>query len=711
MRLIFGTYPYYHDRESRRAAAQCIRTIFSCGADPRALADFVKLVHTETSKPGLASSNAFVLVEWCSILLQEISGTEHWERWGLETIQSTALALEICVGEFSRVNVKHSALVVTRRGLREAFSDEETRQLAIEGAIECLASKKSQPSARNAIMLGVIAGVCARKVEAKAILEQNKASFYTFFNREIIGSRLPVPAHIANGLEDFFVAFTSLNDLEKEIVPSLEKALLRAPEIVLNDLVTPLFHALPNSIDPSIILQGHLLKPLLANVKSSNPAIRQGALSAFKAAIRNSNDAAVVAQIAEDVVGPLKGGKLSSPEQRALQSDIIFALPLSKATALKVIPSVAAVAAKEPNELALIAETLALVRFVSWSVVNGVDVDKSVIDAFTKGISDKKVTTKKLWTIRLGELLWEIEDEGLLQSKLSSLVESAISPLLDIWQETLANPLSAAQTGLVSASYAFTALSGARFALTSSTKVAAGLKKAQVQQHSTKMEPKPSFLLNPRVYGKLSSDDDFIWFIRALSSVSQDVTKHESGSAVALGWSQAIIFCISSTSVKPDTRKFAVDTLSKLYIDQPAQISSILVAGLWQWRNSLEAGEKDSAAASAKSESQNLHFVIKAICLSPAEAARLGKPVEDSVRRNQLISLLILSRPELLPRVRWIDLCLRMEVDPGDLARVSQDALLDEVIQRTNFSEKVCVANLPQFQWLMFTSCSPSPTQ
>lgn len=691
LRLIFGTYPYYHDRESRRAVSQCIQTIFSSGASPKALADFVKLVHIETSKPGIAPTNAFVLVEWCSILLQEISGTEHWERWGLETIQSNAQALELCVGEYSRVNVRSSALVVTRRGLRKAFSDDETRKIAIEGAIECLASKKALPSARNAVMLGVIAGVCARKPEAKKVLEQNKSSFFAFFNREIIGSRTPVPAHIANGLEDFFETFTSKDDLEKEIIPSLEKALLRAPEIVLNDLVTPLFDALPDSFDLSQILQGSLLKPLLANVKSSNAVIRQGSLSAFKAAIKNSKDATVITQIAEDIVGPLKAGKLSSPEQRAIHADMILALPLSQTTTTRITPAIAAVAAKEPNELALTSETLALVRFVSWSVFNGVGVDKSVIDAFTKGISDKKVTTKKLWAIRLGELFWRVNDENLLKSKLSPLAEAVMAPFLDIWQETLTNPLSAAQTGLISAAYAFTALSG-KLTSTTSAKVIAGLKKAQVQQHATTMEPKPSFLLNPRIYGKLSNDDDFIWFIRALSSISRDVCKHSFNSAVALGWSQAIIFCISSSIVKTEARKLAMDTLSQLYVSKPEQISSIIIAGLWQWRNSLEAGEKDSAAASAKSDSQNLHFIIKSICLSPAESAALGRPVEEAVRRNQLVSLLILSRPELLPRVRWIDLCLRMEVDPGDLAQRSQDSLLEEVIQRTSFTEKVSVA-------------------
>jgi hypothetical protein len=650
-------------------------------------------MQVETTKPGLAPGSAFVLVEWCSILLQEIRA-EQWDIWGLQMIENNARALELCLSESSRSNVKHSALVVTRRGLRKLFSIRASGpfpngQKPIEEAIQKLSSKGPQPSAKNAVMLGVIAGVCSRHQGAKRILAGKKSEFYTFYIREIIGSRNQVPAHISNALDDFFVAFTTSEDLEKEVIPALEKALLRAPEIVLNDLVTPLFHSLPDSIDLSNILLKNLLKPLLSNVKSTNPTIRQGALSAFKAAVLKCHNKDLVEQIADEILTPLKSGKLSSADQRATHADMLAALPISKSTVAKVSPAIAVVAGKEANEAALSSETAALLHYLSWGINNGVDLDKQVVDTFVKGISDKKLPVKKLWVVRLGNLFGTTNDQEVLKSKLAGLAESAMPAFLDIWQDTNTNAISAAQSGLVTGAYVLTAISQNKLALLANARVEAGLKKAQVSQQALAIEPKPSFLLNHRIYSKLTNEDDFKWFIQALASVLPDLAAVERDSAIAVGWSQAIIFCICSSTVPPVLRREASQTLSKLYLNNPTQVSKIVVAGLWRWRNSVESSEKDSAAATAKTDNQNLHLVLKAICLAPASIARLGGQVGEAVRKDQMMSLLVLARPELLPRVSWIDLCLTVEVDPGDLARSSGESLLQQILDCTTFNNTV----------------------
>jgi hypothetical protein len=643
---------------------------------------------------GLAPSNAFVLVEWCSILLQELSGTNHWERWGLETLVSNAKALELCLSESSRANVKNSALVVTRRGLRGAFSRSETREKVIGEAVQKLSSRNSHPVVSNVIMLGVIAGVCARKSQAKAILLKKKADYYAFYAREIIGSRTPIPAHIANGLEDFFVAFTTKEDVEKEIIPSVEKSLLRAPEIVLNDLLTPLFASLDPSIDLSTILRGNLLKPLLSNIKSTNATIRNGALSAFKSVVSKCHEVEVVAQITEEILSPLKSGKLSSADQRANHADMLATLPVSELVAKTTSQAIATIASKETNETALSAETSALLHTLTWGVGHGIELEKPVIDAFVKGISDKKIPIKRLWTIRLGELFWGINESDILKTKFSSLGEGILPAVLDIWNESTTNPLAVGQSGLVTATYVFMAISNSKFGVISNAKIDSALKKAQITRQSLIMEPKPSFLLNQRIYGKLSTDDDFRWFIRALSSLSKELTNMEPDSSVALGWSQAMIFCICSASVKPALRKEASQTLSRLFIQNPAHISDVITAGLWRWRDSVELGEKDSAAGASKTDIQNLHFVLKSICLPPADVSRTGGDVEESIRKHQMISLLVLSRPQLLPRVNWIDLCLRVEVDPGSLAREFGDALIEEIFACTGFIEKVTLKQM-----------------
>lgn len=524
----------------------------------------------------------------------------------------------------------------------------------------------------------------------KECFENKKSEYYAFYVREVIGSRTPVPIHISSALGDFFEFFATKEGIEKEIVPALEKALLRAPEIVLNDLVTPLFHSLPDSTDLTNVLKNNLLKALLSNIKSTNAVIRQGALSAFRATAIKCHDVDGVAEIAEEIITPLKTGKLPSADLRAHHAEMLALLPVSQASATKISSAIAIVVGKEANEAALTSETLALIHYASWSVQNGLDLDKQVIDAFTKGISDKKAPIRRLWTTRLGELFWVAESDEVLQARLSKLAEAAIPSLMEIWQEVTSNPLAAAQSGLVTSAFVLTAIAHTRLARLSNSKVDGALKKAQIGKQALIVEPKPSFLLNQRIYGKLTNEDDFNWLLRALASTSDDIIAMDPSSPGAIAWSQAIIFCICSSTIKPNVRKEAAEVLSKLYLKNPSAISKVLVAGLWRWRDSVESGDKDSTAVFAKTENNNIHHVVRSICLSPAEIDERNASVDMSVRMEQMTLLLVLSRPELLPRVSWIQLCLKVEVDPGKLARESGNALVQQILDCTGFDEKVC---------------------
>ncbi|KAG9228586.1 putative translational activator GCN1 [Amylocarpus encephaloides] len=287
---------------------------------------------------------------------------------------------------------------------------------------------------------------------------------------ERLGSN--VTPHVAKGLWDFFSEFTTKEDVGKEIIPPLEKALLRSPEIVLNGLIEPFFHAIAGSIDLSTILQTKLLKPLLSNIKSTNSTIRQGALSTFKSIVSSCHETETITKIAEEILTPLKSGNLSSAEQRASHADMLTALPVSQSTVALVTPVIATCAGKEANEAALSAQTLTFLHYLEWGLSNDLDMPKPAIDAFVKGISDKKVPMRKLWTTRLGDLFYSINKQDVLQAKLSTLGESVMPALLAIWQETISNPLATAQSGLITASYVFAAVSRSKLGATQNSQSA-----------------------------------------------------------------------------------------------------------------------------------------------------------------------------------------------------------------------------------------------
>ncbi|KAK4098377.1 ARM repeat-containing protein [Parathielavia hyrcaniae] len=685
LKVLFWTHAFYIDRPSRQAVQRCLVSLCHA-ADTDILSPLVAAVRQESQKQGIAPDSAFVLVEWCSLLAQNFAGSPLWDNFGKDIVLATADGLERCLQPVAKSSIGNSALVVTRRGLRKLVSVD---QKAIDAAIQLLTEKGAQPAAKNAVLLGAMAGVCSRKPEAKSVIESLKSQYFAFYTREIVGSRTPVPPHLADGLGDFFSAFASLEDLDKEVFPALEKGLLRAPEVVLNDLITPLFQSLPG-FDLSKALSGRFLKPLLSNIKSSNAAIRSGAVTAFGAIASKCQDFALLEKVADEVLGPLKSGKLASADHRVLHSEMLVALPMSSEIAKKVTDGLPAVVGKEANEAALSAETLAL-NTSTATLIRGEGVPKALLDAYAKGLADKKIPVRRIWILRVADLLRTFADdaEADLPKGAVAFAEAVVPPLLTTFNEVVANPTVAAQSGLVTGALVLCGL-GSLLSRLESASLQTLLKKASIQKNSLAVEPKPSYLLNQRIYSKFS-EDDLKWFCRALSSIVPALVSNTA--AVRVAWAQAYIYLICSVTTSPAVRRSAIDSLSDLCVQSAGaggvSVASEIVNGMWHWIEATETADKESAAALAKTGNSNMHLVLQSICLGPKGTEdRTGSNPDKAPLEARMCSLLVLAKPPLIPRANWIDLCLRVELDPGELARKYEEALIQEIIARTGFGQK-----------------------
>ncbi|KAL2145629.1 hypothetical protein VTI28DRAFT_6687 [Corynascus sepedonium] len=685
LKVLFWTHAFYTDRPSRQAVQRCLTSLCQ-GGDVDVLAPLVAAIRQETQKQGIASDSAFVLVEWSSLLVQHFAGTPLWEKFGKDIILSLADGLEKCLQPAAKATIGSSALVIARRGLRKLASAD---QKAIESAVQLLTTKGTQPAAKYAVLLGAIAGVCSRKPEVKPVIEGLKSQYFAFYVREIVGSRTPVPSHLANGLADFFSAFVSLEDLEKEVFPALEKGLLRAPEVVLNDLITPLVRSLPQ-FDLSKALSGRFVKPLLSNIKSSNAAIRTGAVTAFKVIASSSHDLALLEQAADEVLGPLKSGKLASADHRVLHSEMLAALPMSTSIATKVASGLPALVGKEANEAALNAETLALNGSAS-ALLRADEVPKTLIDAYNKGLADKKAPIRRIWILRVGDLLQTFSEDSQpnVPKAVVTFAEAVLPSLLSTFNDVVSNPIAAAQNGLVSAALVVCGLQSLLNRLESAN-IQSLLNKASVQKNSLAVEPKPSYLLNQRIYSKFSEDESK-WLCRALSEIVPALSSNSE--AVRVSWAQAYIYLICSAGSSPAVRRQAIEALSNLCAQtggaKDISVASEIVNGVWHWIEALETAEKESAAILAKSGNTNLHLVLRSICLSPREFTDQGGSDTTSIQRETLMcSLVVLAKSQLIPRASWIDLCLRVELDPGELAKKYEETLVKEIVERTGYGQK-----------------------
>jgi len=116
-------------------------------------------------------------------------------------------------------------------------------------------------------------------------------------------------------------------------------------------------------------------------------------------------------------------------------------------------------------------------------------------------------------------------------------------------------------------------------------------------------------------------------------------------------------------------RRSASRLLSEVYIANPATISRIMVEGLWRWGRRVETADRDSAAMTARTGNSRLHEAIRSICLPPTVLDDLGAKIEPAILKDQLVEMLVLCRPEILPRIQWIEMTLRAGIDPGTLVQ------------------------------------------
>ena len=621
----------------------------------------------ETAKHGLAASNAFVLVEWGYIIL-----SRAWEKSDPHLCLSFAGVLETCVSS-GKENLKRSAVIVARRAVRKLLESEAS----IPAIISQLTAKDQPLGNRTAVFLGIIAGTCARK--NNSVL--TKPDYYSFYTREILGSRTAVPSHIANALNDFFMNFTTAAELRKEVIPTLEKALLRGPEVV-QSLVLPLVYSLPPEVDLAEITAIHLLKPLLANTKSSTVTVRDEAVSAFAALMTHAQKEKIVGKIAADLLASFS--KLAVIEQRIAQARMLAQVPYVSSQSEEICRVIAKSAGKEPNETALAAEVSILNTQYAQMVLDSLPQTlqqeryKDVGDAFMKGLSDKKPGVRKIWAISAGDLLWKVvarsndASEQAFEAHLAIIhfVESICPDLLRIFDEATQSPLIAGP--LVVAALTTIALCPIMSRIIRNESIRTSLRKAKIYDRALSQA---SFLLNQRVYTKMTSQEDLAWTIRALVACSNDLEK--SSVVTKQAWIQTLLYLIAAAGIPPTVRKEAMAALTDLWSQRSTMLSEMVIQGLWSWQREVESSEKDSVAVSAKNGTSLLFLAIRSIC-PPKQNI---KQRDNGSMQTQLINMLVLCRPEILPQVHWIDTCLRVGQDPGDIARTNVTRCL-EIVDR-----------------------------
>lgn len=673
---LLKTYAFYIDRQSRRAVQRCLTATLSDPADSQSFDKTSDFLQAESKKARLAPGSLYSLIELCSIYIQGLAvSLSLWNRYGTGAVAIDALLLDKFLACRPNRSRKLSALFAIRAQLRALFDNAEVGKCAIRDAIHHLASKDSL-STGAAPLLGEIAGVAQTSPLMRSLVEDSRDEYANFYTRDILGSRTTVPAHAADGLRSFFSSYVTPEFLREQIIPAFEKSVLRAPEVVLNDLVTPLIESLPPEFDLSDVLAHHLLKPLLSNTKSSVPIVREGSLSALGMLASRSSDVSELSQAVQDIIKNLKESK--AVDQRSLYSSMLTSFKPSQTLSPLLLSELSSIALKETNDIVLENQARVVAKHATQVLSLHQDLEPTVMKLIHVGHTDKKPVLRRIWAMQTGYILLDLPVDSLCQTPVSRFIDSTFDSMTSSWNEVLKNPIPSAQSGLVTLGYVVIATLLGLGESASKDSFDASRKKFSVDKLLKGSEANNFFLFNPKVLAKLINEEDIGWLVRAIYAVVPVV--RDCSLSVKIAWAQTVTFLTDAPIVPFRIRRRALDSLTECYREHQDFVAHSLASGLWAWMRNLHNEDRDSVAIVSKIGMHHAYAALRAICVPVNREHRC----RDSVLEVQMAELIVLCRSPLTSRLSWIDMCLKAGIDPQTLASHYADDLIGQIIRRTN---------------------------
>ena len=628
----------------------------------------VTFLRNESRKSVVAPSNAFVLLEWCCLAQEELAKSLALLDSELPDLcMSAATCLDKTADRDVRSSVRHSALILARRGLRSLLRNDKSGERALNITVNSLTTGPGA-DARFAQYLDVIAGTSYRIQPRKVELTAMRQQVIDFYVKHVLGSKIVLPEQQSHGFQDFFSEFVQSTDMTGTIIPAIEKAILRSGEVVLQGPIVALASQLNANIDISDAVHSKLIKPLVSSMASTNANVRDGAAKSLSALLARGGSSEVVTKAVTDLISSLKATKAATHEIRGLISIALLALPTDAVSSSVVVDSLVPVATKEANEMTFRKELNAIAHHLPVLIQDG-KLTKATADVLLKNCADKRPIYRKCWNLCLADALRVLQQIPGDESS-RGFVTAVIAALKQVYDEVSASPLPAVQSGLAAAAHALPALLGTHMQLppdldhkliASTFSGSAGL----------------SFLLNAKVYTRLSAADDQQWAARSLQGVVHGLDQASETDRIA--WARAFLYMMLSHEVHSDVRRETGTMLSRSYLKSPGPVGQAILAGTWDLLK--EISEKQSEEEPQPLGDIRLHHALKRIIISHRKTT-VDVGISSSILEKQAVSSVALFRPELITHTEWIAACLAQGLDPGDLTRREYAALMEEIVSK-----------------------------
>jgi hypothetical protein len=409
--------------------------------------------------------------------------------------------------------------------------------------------------------------------------------------------------------------------------------------------------------------------------KSSNADTRAKSVALAQAVIHRTSKPESLTKLATELLALPKTGKSASAEQRVALFTMVAALP--SAAAQVVVDTLPSLIAKEANEAALNALSTALAHHLAASLTADAPVAAPAATALVKELTSAKLPARRAVSSAIGNAAWAVyTSDNKLSAEGEKLLVSFV-PGLETNLKTAAGNPPANSAGFLEGYVAIALALGPLKDVAGAAK----LVDSPNLQAVLAVAPKPSFVLNPMVYTKLSTAEDELWLLRSLHTlVSRNEDLGDAAGRTALG--RGLIH-LAIESKNADVRRQTYTTISDLATAQPKLMAQIIREALKSWLRSLDEqrmaarakrqpGEDDDAAPSRSRE-------IGRLLLSTLHR---GENADKMVLEDIAADLIVVAHhPEMgdESQVSWITLVQHLGLDPTNVVSVKREAILESI--------------------------------
>ncbi|CAA7260345.1 unnamed protein product [Cyclocybe aegerita] len=707
-KLLTLTYPRYSDSGSRDAVEavgmELVRRDEVRGTEdgPRGevrlgvaeqilgwLSNEVGRLAKKGNSDSYAPSDLFVLLSWsCGLYTTCVKSNPNFassHSWRA-LVGSLALLLDMLLESTkAKPSMKNGGLVRTRRALRSAPGH-------VTDVIRTLLAllKTNSTPLRLVSLIGVAVSVLIRlknisEDPEKRLPDDLKQGVVGVYTSTVLMAKFPLPEHILTVLNDFISIFVTNNDFTSTITPTIEKALLRAPENAL-PVVIQFFLAYKQPLEPTIFQ--HLVQQVVSSSKSSNALVRVNSVQLFKALLslhdpQNRHNLSRLA-VPELLTLP-KTGKTAGADHRVALYSMLAFLPPAEEVSTTLLQTTTPLLAKEPHEGTTAVLAAALSRHIVF-LLSQSSVPSETTQLIAKEMSNAKPTVRKAFVGLAGSVLFD--EPHVLDHDNGVAFARALLPAFENCLKTVSsNPLNSSggpYEGYVAVAVLLGPLAQSKFdAVIAQNPVIAAIGTISAKQ---------SFLLWDKVYQKLTEEEEEKWLLRACN-VSLPYFKSELSKNETLRTHLGAVFIhFGIDSRFPEIRRRVSASLVELAAFSPGLVSKVIRDALFAF---LSKGVP-TAKATPSDETVvpwNKHSRLAALLLS---IVSFEETVDTSLRENIVVDFIVLAHHHLIcgpDRQTWIDVCQKAGADPREVVNKNLDRLFELVLEASAMESKDGFAN------------------